>query len=40
MQKFFKKGKIMTLDQKKKKNALLHTQNACDKASVCVYILC
>ena len=41
MQKFFKKGKIMTLDKKKKrkKKALLHAQNACDEASVCVYIV-
>ena len=37
MQKFFKKGKIMTLDKKKKKKVLLHAQNACDEASVCIY---
>ena len=42
MQKFFKKGKIMTLDKKKKKKkkVLLHAQNACEEASVCVYMLC
>ena len=38
MQKFFKKGKIMTLDKKKK--ALLHAQNVCGEASVCVCVLC
>ena len=37
MQKFFKKGKIMTLDKKKKKKkTLLHAQNVCEEASVCV----
>ena len=35
---FFFLRKIMTLDIKTKKRALLHVQSACDKASVCVCV--